>query len=168
MSYGLIARFQTPEALLVAAQRARAAGYRGLEAFSPFPVEGLAEALDFPRNGVPRAVLAGGIAGGLTGFLLQAWSAGWAFPYNVGNRPTFSWPAFVPITFELTVLGGAIAALVGMCWLNGLPALHHPVFESHHLAGGFCLCIRSTDPRFDLEATRAFLVGLGPQVVDHV
>lgn len=170
--YGLVAAFDTPSQLLGAIEAARGAGLRKLEAYTPFPVEGLVDALALPPDRVPLLTLLGGLAGGTLAFAGQTWTAVWAYPLDVGGRPDFSWPAFIPITFELTVLGAAIAALFGMLWLNGLPRLHHPIFDAPHFElasrNRFFLCVRAHDPGFDAEATRRLLEGLGALEVDLV
>lgn len=172
MTHGLLAVFDTPDALLEAARLARAAGYRQLDAYTPFPVEGLAELLDFSAHRIGWLTLGGGLLGGGGAYLLMWWSATIAFPYEVGGRPPNSWPAFIPITFELTVLGAALASLIGMFWLNGLPALYHPIFNAPAFAlasrDRFFLCIRATDPAFEPERTREFLVSLAPSAVEAV
>jgi hypothetical protein len=170
--YGLMAEFDTPEALLEAARRAHAEGYRQMDGYSPFPVEGLAEAIGFHRTWLPFVVLLGGIIGGLGGYFLQYYVAVIEYPLNVGGRPFHSWPAFIPVTFEMTVLIAALAAVLGMLALNGLPMPYHPVFHvprfdlaSRNL---FFLCIEATDPRFDRGTTRRFLEGLGAREVSEV
>jgi Protein of unknown function (DUF3341) len=170
--YGLMAEFDNPEHLLEAAHRAHAEGYRRMDAYSPFPVAGLAEMIGFHRTRLPLVVLLGGIAGGLGGYLLQYYTAVLDYPLNVGGRPLHSWPAFIPVTFEMTVLVAALAAVLGMLALNGLPMPYHPVFNvpRFELASRnlFFLCIEATDPRFDVERTRQFLESLGPQQVHEV
>jgi hypothetical protein len=170
--YGLMAEFDTPEDLLEAAQRAYAEGYRRMDAYSPFPVAGLAEAIGFHRTKLPLIVLLGGIAGGLGGYLLQYYTAVIDYPLNVGGRPLHSWPAFIPVTFEMTVLIAALFAVLGMLALNGLPMPYHPVFNvpRFELASRnlFFLCIESADPRFDAERTRQFLESLGSRQVHEV
>jgi hypothetical protein len=160
--YGVMAEFAGPEPLLAAARSARDAGYRSLEAYSPFPVEGLAEATGFRRNWIPAIVLAGGVAGGLGGYFMQWYSAVRAYPINSGGKPPHSWPEFIPVTFELTVLVAAIAGVVGMLVLNGLPRLYHPVFNVREFdlasRNRFFLCLRHADP----ESARTFLRGLEP------
>lgn len=159
--YGLMAEFSEPEALLRAAERTNEAGYRRFDAYAPWPVEGLAEAVGLPRNRVALLTLLGGMAGGLTGFGMQWFAAASDYPIDVAGRPFFSWPAFVPITFELTVLFGGLTAAFGMLALNGLPRLHHPVFYLPAFARAskdrFFLCIEAQDKKFALEETRAFL-----------
>jgi hypothetical protein len=170
--YGLLAEFETPRLVLAAARRARDEGYRRMEAYSPVPVEGLSEAVGLARDRVAAVVLMGGIAGGLGGFFLQWYASVVSYPLNVGGRPLNSWPAFVPITFELTVLGAAVAAAVGMLALNGLPRPHHPLFAAQGFERAsrdrFFLCIEADDARFDRAATRRFLEGLGAARVTEV
>ena len=170
--YGLMAEFDNPEDLLEAARRAHAGGYRQMDAYSPFPVEGLAEAIGFHRTRLPLIVLLGGIAGGVGGYLLQYYTAVIDYPLNVGGRPLHSWPSFIPVTFETTVLIAALAAVLGMLALNGLPRPYHPVFNvpSFEMASRnlFFLCIESTDALFDWERTRQFLEALGPRQVHEV
>jgi hypothetical protein len=170
--YGLIAEFDEPDALLAAAQRASAQGYRKMNAYAPYPVHGLAEAVGHRRTRLPLVVLIGGIVGGVGGYLLQLWVSAVAYPINVGGRPLNSWPSFIPVTFELTVLCAALAAVLGMLALNGLPEPYHPVFNvpGFELASRnrFFLCIRSNDPAFDVGETRRFLESLGPSKVAEV
>jgi Protein of unknown function (DUF3341) len=170
--YGLIAEFDNPEALVGAARRAFAEGFRKMDAYSPFPVEGLAEALGFHRTRVPLIVLIGGILGCLGGFFLQYWLAVIDYPINVGGRPLNSWPSFIPVTFELTILIAALSAFFGVLALNGLPMPYHPVFnvERFELASRnrFFLLVEAADPKFDSEATRRFLETVGSQGVYEV
>jgi hypothetical protein len=170
--YGLMAEYTAPEAILEAAERAYAEGYRRMDAYTPYPVEGLAEAIGFTRNRIPLIVLIGGLLGGAGAYFMMWFSATIHYPINVGGRPLHSWPAFIPITFELTVLGAALAAVLGMLGLNGLPMPHHPVFNVPGFAlasrNRFFLCIQSDDPKFDLAGTRRFLEGLGPKSVSEV
>jgi hypothetical protein len=170
--YGLMAEFANPEALLAATRRARAEGYRRIDAYSPFPIEGLAEAIGFHKTRLPLIVLIGGIIGCIGGFYLQYWVSVIDYPINVGGRPLNSWPSFIPVTFELTVLVAALSAVLGLLALNGLPMLYHPVFnvERFELASRnrFFFCIEATDPKFDREATRRFLEGMSPQGVYDV
>jgi ActD protein len=170
--YGVTAEFDNPDDLLAATERAYAEGYRKIEAYTPFPVHGLAEALGHRGIRLPWIVLAGGIVGAVSGFGLQFFTAVVSYPHNIGGRPLNSWPAFVPITFELTILCAALAAVFGMLALNGLPEPYHPLFNvpSFELASRshFFLCIEASDPKFELEATRAFLEGLKPHSVSIV
>jgi hypothetical protein len=170
--YGLLAEFEGPAEVLRAAQRVHAAGYRQVEAYSPMPVEGLAEALEFRRTGMARVVLLGAILGGLVGYGFQVWVSVYAYPHNIGGRPLHSWPAFIPVTFEMTVLVGALAGVLGMLGLNGLPRPHHPLFAvpqfSRATRDGFFLSILATDPKFDDAATRQFLTELEPKEVIDV
>jgi hypothetical protein len=170
--YGVIAEFDGPDALVEAAQRAYSAGYRKMDAYTPFPVHGLADAIGHRGVRLPRYVLLGGILGGLGGFLLQAYATVFDYPYNIGGRPLFSWPAYIPITFETTILGAVITAVFGMLALNGLPQPHHPVFNvpNFELASRshFFLCIEADDPKFNAEQTAQFLSSLQPQSVTEV
>jgi len=170
--YGLLAEFSHAEKLLEAVRHARAAGYRNLEAFTPFSVDGLAEALALPPSRVPLLTLLGGLIGGVGAFFMQWYTAVIDYPIDSGGRPLNSWPAFIPATFELAVLGAALAAFAGMLMLNGLPRLRHPIFDApdFHLASRdrFFLCVRAQDPRFDLEATKEWLTGLAPKRVTVV
>jgi hypothetical protein len=165
--YGLMAEFTTPQQILKAAHRAYAEGYRHMDAYTPYPVEGLAEELAMTHSRVPLLVFLGGLAGAVGGFFMQYWAMAVDYPLNVGGKPYNSWPAYLPITFELMVLCGAIAALLGMFFLNGLPQPYHPVFNVARFDRAsqdrFFLCIEATDPRFSLEATRQFLKRLSPE-----
>jgi hypothetical protein len=170
--YGLMAEFEQPEELLVAVQRTRQEGYRRLDAYTPFPVHGLAEALGLHHNRLPLVVLIGAIVGGVGGYLLQYYAAVIDYPLNVGGRPLHSWPAFIPVTFELTILGAALAAVLGMLALNGLPMPYHPVFNVPQFAlatrNRFFLCIEAADPQFERVRTRQFLESLQPHEVFEV
>ena len=167
-----MAEFDNPTALVAAANRARLAGYRQMDAYSPIPIEELSEALGLPRTRLPRLVLIGGILGGIGGFGLEAWTQMSAYPMNVGGRPYLSWPQFIPVTFETTVLGAALACFIGMWALNRLPQPYHPVFNVPAFARAstdrFFLCIEATDPAFKLDGTRQFLEGLHPVGVSEV
>ncbi len=170
--YGLMAEFDDPEALVQATRRAYEEGYRRMDAYSPFPIEELSEALGIHRTAVPLLVLMGGIVGALSGFGLQYWVSAIAYPLNVGGRPFNSWPAFIPVTFELTVLVAALTAVFGMLALNQLPTPYHPVFNVPRFAlatrDRFFLCIESTDPMFDMDTTREFLQRFAPREVSEV
>jgi hypothetical protein len=170
--YGMLAEFSTAEALLEAVRAARQQGYLMLEAYTPFSVEGLPEALQLPPNRVPALTLLGGVVGGAGAFFLQWYAAVIDYPINSGGRPLDSWPAFIPATFELAVLGAALAAFIGMLWLNGLPRLRHPLFEvpEFDLASRnrFFLCIRAGDPRFGSAPTRQWLETLAPARIIEV
>jgi len=159
--YGVMGEFSTPEELIHAVEKVREAGYRRMDAYAPFPVEGLSEALGLKRNMVPTICLIGGLTGGLGGFFFQYWVNVMAYPLNIGGRPPNSWPAFIPVTFELTILGAALSAVFGMLALNRLPQPHHPVFNvhrfSHASADRFFLCIESRDPKFHLADTARIL-----------
>jgi hypothetical protein len=170
--YGVMAAFATPDELLRAAGAARVAGYRRIDGFSPFPIEGLSEALGMHRTRLPWVVFGAGILGGLSGYCLQYYCAVIAYPLNIGGRPLHSWPAFIPVTFEMTVLFAALAAVFGMLASNGLPMPYHPVFHipSFGLASRdrFFLCIESLDRSFDRAKTTEFLKSLNPLEVTEV
>jgi hypothetical protein len=163
--FGLVAEFDEPEALLDAARQARDAGFSEFDAYSPFPIDGLAEAVGFKDNRVPLATLIGGVVGGASGYGLQVY-ANHAFPINIGGRPLVAPQAFALITFETAVFGAVVACVMTMLLANRLPRLHHPLFEleSFHLASAkkFFLVIQSNDPAFDAARTRRFLKGLKP------
>jgi hypothetical protein len=170
--FGVMGEFSTPEDLLAATKKTREAGYKHVEAYTPFPVEGLSEAVGFKWTAVPLLTLMGGVGGGLTGFGLQYWVAAITYPINIGGRPLNSWPAFIPVTFELTVLGASIFAVFGMLALNKLPQPYHPVFNVERFAQAstdkFFLCIEARDPKFDLVETSKFLQSLHAQHVNEV
>jgi hypothetical protein len=170
--FGVMGEFSTPEDLLAATKKARAAGYKHVEAYTPFPVEGLSEAVGFKWTAVPLLTLMGGVGGGLTGFGLQYWVAAITYPINIGGRPLNSWPAFIPVTFELTVLGASIFAVFSMLALNRLPQPYHPVFNVERFSQAstdkFFLCIEARDPKFDLVETSKFLQSLHAQHVNEV
>ena len=170
--YGLMAEFDNPTALVEATNRARLEGFRNMDAFTPIPIEELNDALGLRRTRLPRLVLLGGILGGLGGFSLEYWASTIAYPMNIGGRPLNSWPQFIPVTFETTVLGAALTCFVGMWALNKLPMPYHPVFNvpafDRASRDRFFLCIEATDPRFDVQTTRAFLESLHPVGVSDV
>ena len=170
--YGLMAEFDDPAAIVAATRRAYAAGYRHMDAYSPYPIEELHHALGVHGNRLPLVVLIGGIVGGLGGYLLEYWSSAIAYPVNVGGRPLHSWPAFIPVAFETTILFAALAAVVGMIVANGLPMPYHPVFNVPEFQrasrDGFFLCIETADPTFDVDSTRRFLESVGAKKVAEV
>jgi hypothetical protein len=171
--YGVMAEFDDPTTLVEATRRTYDAGYRVFDSYSPFPIHELFHAMHIEDRRVPLLVLAGGIAGLSTGLGLQVWVSAFAYPLNVGGRPYLSWPMFIPVTFELTILFASFAAVFGMFILNGLPMPYHPVFNvarfvSHASQDGFFLAIEATDPKFSHEATRGFLQGLGAREINDV
>jgi hypothetical protein len=170
--FGMMVSFDNPNALIQAAEAARKAGYRRLDAYSPYPVEGLSEALELRTTRLPLVVLAGGLLGAAGAYFMQYYASVIDYPLNVGGRPLHSWPAFIPITFELTILVAAVFAVLGMLALNGLPEPYHPVFNvpEFELASRshFFLTIESDDPQFDLDETRQFLESLGGESVSEI
>jgi hypothetical protein len=170
--YGLMAEFDEPNTLVAAARAAHEAGYHAMDAYSPMPIEELHEALGPQRGRLPLIVLIGGILGGAGGFTLEWWASVVAEPLNVGGRPLNSWPMFIPVTFECTILVAALFALLGMLALNGLPQPYHPVFNVPRFAlasrNRFFLCIEARDPKFEIDETRAFLETLNPKEVTSV
>lgn len=170
--HGLVAEFDSPEELLAASKAAYAEGYRDMDAYTPYPIEEVCEALGIHGNKMPLIVLLGGIAGGIFGYGLQYWTTVIDYPLNLGGKPYHTMPMFVPVTFECIILFGALAAVVGMIALNGLPMPYHPIFNAPNIeratSDGFFLCIEATDPKFDIEKTRGFLARLQPQQVSEV
>ena len=189
--YGLVAEFSDPEQIVAAARKARAAGYRIMDAYTPFPVHGLAEELDFHDAKVPWMIFLAGCMGAGAGYSIQLFTAtpllepilkhpfikdviirNIPYPMNVGGRPFHSWPSFIPVTYELTILFAAGAAFVGMLILNGLPRPYDSIFNTPNFDRAsldkFFLCIEARDPRFDIEDTAQFLRGLGADVVSEV
>ena len=169
--YGLAAEFETGAELMHAAEEAYAKGYRKMDGFTPFPIEGLAKALG-KTNRIPLLVLLAGILGGCSAYFMEWFASVVSYPLNIGGRPLHSWPAFIPITFELTVLGAALTAFFSVFVLSGLPRPYHPMFNLPEFERAsqdrFFLCIETTDPRFDAGRTRSFLEGLGPLIVKEV
>jgi hypothetical protein len=170
--YGLLAEFADPGSVVEAARRVRAEGYRKVDAFSPYPIEELSEALEFHKSKLPLLVLLGGAGGLLGGYGLQYWTSVMDYPLNIGGRPFHSWVSFIPVTFEVTILVAALTAVFGMLALNGLPEPYHPVFNVPRFAlaskDRFFICIEATDPKFELDTTWRFLTSLGPRVVSEV
>jgi hypothetical protein len=168
----MLAEFENPSELVAAARRAREQGYHKVEAYSPFPIEELNEVLHLHHSRLPLIVLVGGILGGLSGYLLQYYIAAIDYPLNIGGRPLNSWPSFIVVTFELTILFAALAAVFGMLALNGLPRPYHPVFNVPRFAlasrNRFFLCVESSDPKFDRKETAAFLESLDAKEVIEV
>jgi len=167
-----MAEFGTATELVSAANRTREAGYVDVDAYSPIPIEELHHAIGFKATKLPLLVLIGGLTGGTLGFLLEYWVSAIAYPLNVGGKPFLSWPMFIPVTFECSILGAALTAVVGMFALNKLPQPYHPVFNAPRFAmasrNRFFLCIEATDAKFDLSSTRAFLETLGGREVTTV
>jgi len=170
--YGMLAEFDTAEHLMEACNHTREAGYKKIDAYSPFPIEGLAEAIGFHKNHVPLVVLIGGLCGGIGGYAMQYWMSAIDYPINIGGRPLNSWPSFIIITFEMTILFAGLSAALGMLALNGLPMPYHPVFNVPRFAMAtkdrFFLIIFSSDPKYDTAGVRAFLTGLGPRSLTEV
>ncbi|VTU21705.1 hypothetical protein H6CHR_01643 [Variovorax sp. PBL-H6] len=164
--WGLMAEFATADELLAAARRAREAGYRHAEAYSPFPIDGLAEALGFERSRVPFFTFIGALAGAAAGYFMQWYSAVIDYPLNIGGRPLHSWPMFVPVAFELAVLGGALAAVLAMLLGSGLPRLRHPVFAAPDFdlasRNRFFLLLRRDEAVFDAQEAAELLDSLKP------
>ena len=170
--YGLMAEFASDKEILAATKSAYEHGFRKMDAYTPFPVEGLAEALGRRKTAIPFLVLIAGISGGIGGYFIQWWAMAVDYPLNIGGRPLNSWPSYIPITFELTVLSASFAAIIGMLALNRLPEPHHPVFNVPEFERAstdkFFLCIEADDPKFDPVATRSFLESLKPEMIAEV
>ena len=171
-TFGVLAEFATPADLYRACERVRDAGYTRWDAHSPFPVHGLEGAMGMKRSKLPWIILVMALGGAATGFLLQTWVHNMAYPLTISGKPHFAWPAYVPITFELGVLGGALAAVFGMFGLNQLPRHHHPLFESARFArfsdDAFFISIESIDPMFDAAVASKLLQGAGASHVEIV
>jgi hypothetical protein len=170
--YGILAEFDEPSEIVEAAEAAHAAGYRRMDAYTPFPVEGLSAAIGFERTRLPWIIFIGGLCGCIGGFAMQYWCAAVNYPVNVGGRPLNSWPMFIPVTFEVTILSAATAAVVGLFVLNGLPMPYHPVFNVPQFAlasrNRFFLCIEARDPKFDVAKTREFFTTLNARGIYEV
>ena len=170
--HGLLAEFETSEAILHAAKKVRSEGYKNLDAYTPIPVHGLAEVIDFKDTSIQWTMFLCGVLGAIVGFVLQWWVNVSAYPINIGGRPLLSWPAFIPVTFECTILFSGLGGVIGVITFNGLPRLHHPIFNSSRIElatqDRFFLCIEATDPKFELETTRKFLEGLNPFTVEDI
>ncbi len=170
--YAVMAEFDTPRELVAAARAARLEGYRNLDAYSPFPIHEMDDALGIKRSGLSFLIFAGGLLGLLVGLGLQYYTHVIDYPLNVGGRPYFSPINFIPITFECTILGAAFTAVVGMLILNGLPQPYHPVFNAPRFALAsrekFFLAIEAADPKFDYDNTTEFLRGLNAREVINV
>lgn len=172
--YGMVAEFDEPEGVVAAARAARLAGYRKMEAYTPFPVHDLYEedALALHDWRVPWIIFIAGLSGAAFGMSMQFYTSVIDYPWNVGGRPAFSWPQFIPVTFECTILFAALTGVGAMFALNGLPRLHHPIFNAPHFEQAsqtrFFLCIEATDAKFDREETETFLLSLNPLTVSEV
>jgi len=171
--YGLVARFADQEALIHAAGRVYQEGFRKFDAYTPYPVEELSRAMQLKPSPLPFVMLGGGAFGAVGGFLMQAFAMGIDYPLNIGGRPLFSWPTYIPITFELTILFSALGGILGLFVFTRLPQPYHPVFNFedfllHGSQDGFYLGIEASDPKFDLERTRQYLQGLSPVQVAEV
>ena len=170
--YGLLAEFDSATDLVVATRAAYRAGYRKMDAYSPFPIEEASEAIGFHKSRVPLIVLLGGILGGSSGYALQYWINCISYPLNIGGKPWQSWPAFIVPTFELTILFAGLCGVFGMFALNGLPMPHHPLFNSDRFAmvtrDKFFLCVEAADPHFDMDGTWRFMESLQPVSISEV
>lgn len=170
--HGVMAEFEHAEELVEAARLTREAGYTRIDAYTPFPIHDLPEAIGFNRTVLPWLVFAGGLFGAVGGYFMQYYAAVLAYPVNVGNRPLHSWPAFIPVTFEMTILCAALTAVLGMLALNGLPQPYHPAFNVPRFAMAsrdrFFLIIEARDPKYDHARVKAFLTSLSPHEVFDV
>jgi hypothetical protein len=171
--YGYLAKFSNPEELVAAAEKVSAAGYRRIDGHSPFPVEGLSEALRLKSSPLPFVILGGGIVGGLGGFLMQYFATVVFYPQIIGGKPMNSWPAYIPITFELVILLAALGGILGLFAVTRFPQPYHPVFnvedfQQHGSQDGFYLSVEAADPQFDLAGTRKLLEDLGAEQVSEI
>lgn len=171
--YGMLAKFETPEALVAAADRAYQAGYRKMDAYTPYPVEGIDRALRLKPSPLPYLIFLGGLTGAVGGFAMQAFATVYDYPLNIGGRPLFSWPTYIPITFETTVLFAALAGVLGLFVFSQFPQPYHPVFrsedfQSHASQDGFYLGIEASDLQFNLDGTRQLMRELGSTLVEEL
>lgn len=170
--WALLAEYEGAESLVAAAQAAHDAGYRQAEAYAPYAVEGLAEAIGFRRSRIPALTLVGGLVGGAGGYFLQWYAAVLSYPENIGGRPLHSWPSFIPVTFEMAVLLAAVTAFVAVLVANGLPRLRHPIFDAPDFdlatRNRFFLCLRTDDPVFDQIQAAALLEATSPLRIEEV
>ena len=170
--YGVMAEFENPTDLVAAAHKVYSLGYRRINGYSPYPIEELSEAIGFTKTSLPLIVFIGGLIGGLTGFFMQYWIEVIDYPINVGGKPTNSWPAFIPITFEMTVLFAAFSAVLGMLILNKLPQPYHPVFNLPNFAlatrDRFFLAIEANDAKFNHTEVVDLLKSLNAVAVNDV
>jgi hypothetical protein len=168
--YGIVAEFDDPDALVAASQSAYDKGYRVMEGYSPFPIHGIDDALGIPETKLPRLTLAAGLTGAVSGFAMQWFASVHHYNYDIGGRPYFSWPAFIPVTFEMNILFAAFTTGIGMLLLNGLPLPYHPIMNAKNFeratSDRFFLCIEKTDPLYDENATRDFLENLDTKPLD--
>lgn len=170
--YGVAAEFESPDDLMTAVRRTREAGYSRMDAYTPFPIHGLTDEMHFRDERVPIFMFLGGLIGGISGFFLQTYTNAWDYPFNVGGKPLIGYPAWVPITFECTILFSALTGVLSMIILNGLPKPYDPMFNIASFARAsqdrFFLCIEACDPNFNVEEVTKFLEGLGPASVEAV
>lgn len=171
-AYGMLAGFDTADGLIAATKKARAEGYTNMDTHTPYPVGDTADALGFPKSEMGVVMFLGGIIGAISGFLMQYNNNTWGYPLNVGGRPFFSWPMFIPITFEMMVLTASLSGLFGLLALCGLPRLNHPLFNSKAFDRAtkdrFFLSIEADDPKYNSAGTRAFLATLHPDTIEEV
>jgi hypothetical protein len=170
--YGLVAEFASPDALVAAASKAREAGYKKMDAYSPFPIHEMSDAIGFRDRKVPWIVFLGGVVGMTAGYTLQWWTSVMDYPMNIGGRPLNSIPAFLPVTYECTILFAAFGGALGMLALNGLPRPYHSIFNTPGFErcsqDRFFLAIEASDPHYDEAETRAFLETCDPIRVEAV
>lgn len=170
--YGLMAEYETADALISATRQARQAGYSHMDGYSPYPIGEVADELGFPRSEIGAIMFVGGLCGATFGFLVQYYLNGIDYPLNIGGKPYFSWPMFAVITWELLVLTASVSGVLGLFALSGLPQFYHPVFNVPQFERAsqdrFFLVIEATDPQFDLTQTRTFLATTSPLSIEEV
>ena len=170
--HGILAEFENEETIIEATAKTVQAGYHNVEAYTPYPLEELIDILHLHKNNVALVILIGGLIGCAVGFFMQYYASVYHYPINVGGRPFNSWPAFIPVMFECTILFASISAVVGMLVMNGLPRPNHPLFNvdrfQYATQDRFFLCIEAEDPKFDPAETRQFLESLNPHEVSEV
>ena len=172
LPYGMLAEFDHPDDCIAAIKKTRAAGYKDIDAYSPYAVGGIIDALGFKKSEIGPIMFIGGMVGAISGFCMQVWTQAIDYPLNIGGKPLISWPMFIPVTFEMMILTASLSGVFGLIALCGLPMFNHPLFNSERFGRAsrdrFFLCIEASDAKYDTQATQAFLATLAPLSVEEV